>query len=125
MAVKRICRYLQGITDNVLVFNPHKKLVVGCYADEYFTGLWGHENSRETICARSIPGYVATYANLPLLWLSKLQTEIDLSTLHSGYAELSHSIIELLSLNSIIKEVIENLVIDSEKLKFVPSSTVY
>ena len=43
-AVKRICRYLQGTKDNVLVFNPSNKLVVDFYADADFTGLWGHEN---------------------------------------------------------------------------------
>ena len=41
--MKRICRYLQGNKDNVLVFNPYKKLVVDCYADADFAGLWGHE----------------------------------------------------------------------------------
>ena len=39
-AVKRICRYIQGTKDNGLVFNPSKKLVVGCYADADFAGLW-------------------------------------------------------------------------------------
>ena len=38
-SVKRICRYLQGIKDNGLVFNPSKKLVVDCYADIDFAGL--------------------------------------------------------------------------------------
>ena len=42
-AVKRICRYLQGTKDNGLVLNPTKKLVVDCYADADFAGLWGHE----------------------------------------------------------------------------------
>ena len=41
-AVKRICRYLQGIKDNGLVFNSSKKLVVDCYADADFARLWGH-----------------------------------------------------------------------------------
>ena len=39
--------------------------------------------------------------------------------------ELSHSIRALLPLKSLIKEVIDNLGIDSEKLKFVSRSTVY
>ena len=43
--VKRICRYLQGTKDNGLVFNPSKKLVVDCYANADFAGLWGHENT--------------------------------------------------------------------------------
>ena len=38
---------------------------------------------------------------------------------------LSHSVRELLPLKSLIKEVIDNLGIDSENLKFVSSSTVY
>ena len=57
--------------------------------------------------------------------MSKIQTEIALSTLHSEYVELSHSVRALIPLKILIKEVIENLGIDSEKLKFVSSSTVY
>ena len=38
---------------------------------------------------------------------------------------LSRSVIVLLPLKSLIKEVIDNLVIDSKKLKFVSISTVY
>ena len=38
---------------------------------------------------------------------------------------LYHSVRELLTLKSLIKEVIDNLVIDSEKLKFMSNSTVY
>ena len=38
---------------------------------------------------------------------------------------LSHSVRALISLKSLIKEVIDNLGIDSENLKFVSSSTIY
>ena len=38
---------------------------------------------------------------------------------------LSHSVRALLLLKIIIKEVSENLGIDSEKLKFLSSSTIY
>ena len=57
--------------------------------------------------------------------MSKLQTEIAISALNSEYMELYHSVRSLLPLKSLIKEVIDNLGIDSEKLKFVSSSTVY
>ena len=72
--VKRICRYIQGTKDNGLVFNPSKKLVVDCYADTDFAGLWGHEDPQYPICARSRTGFVVTFDNSPLLWVSKLQT---------------------------------------------------
>ena len=38
---------------------------------------------------------------------------------------LSNSVRALLPLKILVKEVIENLVIDSEKFKFVSSSTIY
>ena len=54
MSLKRICPYLQGIKESGLVFNPSKKLVVDFYADVDFSGLWGHENPQDSICAISI-----------------------------------------------------------------------
>ena len=74
--MQRICRYLQGTNHNGLVLRPSEKLVVDCYADADFAGLWGHEYPQDPICARSITGFVVTFANCPLLWVSKLQTEI-------------------------------------------------
>ena len=90
--MKRICWYLQGTKDNGLVFNQFMKLVVDCYADEEFLGLWGHEDPQDPIFSRSRTRFVANVANGTLLWVSKLKTEIDLSTLHSEYVALSHSV---------------------------------
>ena len=70
--VKSICRYLQGTKDNGLVFNPYKKLVVDCYADADFMVLWGHEDPLDHICAKSRTGFVVTFSNCTLLWVSKL-----------------------------------------------------
>ena len=68
---------------------------------------------------------MVTFANFPLLWVSKLDTDIYISTLHSEYVAFSRSIISLLPLKRLIKGVIDNLVLDSEKLRFVSISTVY
>ena len=38
--MKRKFQYLQGTKYNGIVFNPSKKLVVDCYADADFAGLW-------------------------------------------------------------------------------------
>ena len=103
-AVKRICRYLQGTKDNGLVFNTSKKLVVDFYADADFAGMWVHEDPQDLICARSRNGFVVTFANFPLLWVSKLQTEIALFNLHSEYMALSHSVRALLPLKNLSKK---------------------
>ena len=120
-ALKRICGYLQRTKYN----GPYKKLVVDCYASADFEGLWGHEDPQDPIFAKSRTGFVVTFANCPLLWVSKLRIEIALSTLHSEYVSLYHSVREFPPLKSLIKEVIENLGIDNEKLKLVSSSTLY
>ena len=106
------------------MFNPSNKLVVDCYADIDFSVLWGHANPKEPICDRIRTVFVVTFVNCPLFWLSKIQTYIALYNLHSEYVELSNSVRDLPPLKSLIKKVIENLGIDSEKLKFVSSSIV-
>ena len=91
------------------MFNPSKKLVVDCYADADFAGLWVHKDPQDPICARSRTVFVVKFSNCPLLLVSKLQTEIALSTLNSEYVASSHSIRALIPLKSLIKEVIDKL----------------
>ena len=122
-AVKRICRYLQGTKDNGLVFNPSKKLVLDFYADADFSGLRGNENPQDPVCDKRRTGFVVTFSNFPLLWVSKLQTEIALSTLHSGYVSLSRSVRAVLPLKIIIKEVIDNTVYDDNNGSIVVATS--
>ena len=89
MAVKRICRYLQGTKDNDIVFNSSNKLVADFYADADSAVLWGHENPQYHICDTNRTGYVVAFTNCPILWVSKIHTDIYLSTIHSKYLALS------------------------------------
>ena len=100
-------------------------MVVGFYADADFAGLWGHEDPQDPICARIITGFMVTFENCPLLWVSKLQTDTAIYAHHSEYVALYHSVRAFLPLKIHIKEVIDNLVIDSDKLKFLSRSTIY
>ena len=61
----------------------------------------------------------------PLLWVSKIQTEIAISTINYEIVAFSHSVIDLIPFNNLIKEVIDNLVIDSDNMKFLSRSNVY
>ena len=85
----------------------------------------GYENSQDPICDRSRTGFVVTFSNCHLLWVSKIQTDISLSTLNPEYMLLSNYVRLLLPLKILTKEVIEKLGINSEKLKFVSISTIY
>ena len=50
-------------------------------------------------------GYLITYAGCPITWLSKLQTELSLSTTESEYIALSHSLREAIPLMTLLKEL--------------------
>ena len=66
---------------------------------------------------------MVTFANFPILWVSKIKTDISLYTIHSKCVALSHSIRLILPLKSLIKEVIDNLGIDIDKLGSLDDST--
>ena len=57
--------------------------------------------------------------------MSKIHTEIDISNIQYKCEELYYSFRELFPYKSLIKEVIDNLETDSQKLKFVSISTAY
>lgn len=90
-AVKRICWYLKRCLDDGLILNPSQELAVDCYADADFAGLWGSENAQDPTCVKSRTGYVLVVAGCPVTWVSKLQTEIALSTMEAEYIALSQA----------------------------------
>jgi len=73
LAVKCICRYLYATKDKGLLFRQHQNNLQ-CYVDADFVEF-DLPSSR-----LSRYGYIILYAGVPLLWVSKLQTEIALST---------------------------------------------
>eukprot|EP00957_Ditylum_brightwellii_P120528 9195692-Ditylum_brightwellii.AAC.1 len=59
------------------------------YVDASFAGEWNSENSEEPTSALSRTGYIIKYAKCLIVWTSKLQTEITLSTIEAEYVALS------------------------------------
>ena len=53
---------------------------VDAYPDDDLAGIYGHENCNDTACAKSCTGFIILFADCPVLWISKFQTETDLST---------------------------------------------
>ena len=79
-AIKRIAKYLKGTSDWGIVYHPDKTKGIECYVDADFAGGWyqADANNPENVMSRT--GYAIYYAGCPVLWSSKLQTEIVLST---------------------------------------------
>jgi len=121
-AVKRICRYLQGTRDKGLIFQPTKDMTLDCNSDADFAGLWNYEDDQDPVCVKSRTGYVLTLAGCPLIWASKLQTEIALSTLESEYIALSSAIRELIPLRRVLQEVGKALNLEFTKPSIIQST---
>ena len=88
-AVKQICRYLQGTKMKVLILKPSKQLTVDCFVNTDFAGQWNIENPEDPLCVKSRMGYVLLVGNCPVHWVSKLQSEILVSTMEAEYISLS------------------------------------
>lgn len=84
-----IGHYLKGTIDKGLILSPTSELNLDCYPDADFAGLWTHKDDNDPHCVGSCTGYVITLANHPVIWASKMQTEIALSTMEPEYIALS------------------------------------
>ena len=101
LAVKRICRYLYATKDKGLIFSPQDNNLQ-CFVDADFAGLW--KTKVFDLPSSCLSRYIL-YAGAPLLWVSKLQTEIALSTTEAEYIALSHSMRDLIPTKHLLHEL--------------------
>eukprot|EP00957_Ditylum_brightwellii_P198128 15095783-Ditylum_brightwellii.AAC.1 len=127
VAVKRIVQYLLGtkVTREGqtgycgMVINPTDDLTLECFVDATFSGLWGHENDQDPSSVKSCTGFVLTLGGTPILWISKLQSEVTFSTMEAKYIALVHSMHELLPARWLLEELSKQLELDRELLSTV------
>ena len=105
VAVKRILRYLNSTKDKGMMLKPNKIPIVDCYVDSDFAGLWKAENDQNPLCVKSRTGFLIKFMDCPLHWVSKLQSQIALSTMEAEYIALSQSMRELIGFREILKEI--------------------
>jgi hypothetical protein len=114
--LKRIARYLKGTRTKGMLIKPSSNLALDLYADADFAGLWGAENSTDPTSAKSRTGYLITLGEVPVLWTSKLQTEISLSTCEAEYIALSTAMKALLPIRLLFHSLADTLEIAREEL---------
>jgi hypothetical protein len=71
-------------------------LDIDCYVDADFAGLWPHEDKNNPTCIKSRTGFVICISDSPLIWSSKLQTDIATSSMEAKYNGLSLCMRDLL-----------------------------
>jgi hypothetical protein len=130
-AVKHICRYLLQTKDKGIIMKPqgnsfqrnvkgekndedHAKQgdVFTCYVDASHASDWKQTAAmKDPNTAKSRTGFMITFANCPLLWGSKMQSEIALSSTEAEYVALSMATREMLPILALAKEAVKNNIV--------------
>jgi hypothetical protein len=115
-ALLRIGRYLKKTRDKGLIFHPSQDINIDCFVDADFAGLWGYEDPNEPSVVKSRTGFVICIADCPVIWTSKLQTTIALSTMEAEYNALSTSMRDLIPFRNMVNAVAAAFDISDEVL---------
>jgi len=118
LALIRIGQYLKGTRDKGLIFEPVPvdQLTMDVYVDSDFMGLYGKELRSDPSNVKSRTGYVINLNGCPVVWSSKLQDSIALSTMMAEYYALSTAMREVVPLRELVKTVAVGCGIDEKCL---------
>ena len=84
--------------------DPTKSLET--YVDADFSGNWNSSTAMHDVStSKSRSGYVILLAGCPIIWASKLQSQIALSTTEAEYIALSMSLRDTIPVMNLLKEL--------------------
>ena len=101
----KIGRCLIEIIDKGLIWKVNKEKGFECFINADFAGVWDPKDWLKPVNVLSRLGFVITYSGIPIFLMSKLQTEIALSTCEDEYIALSTSMREVLPLIDLLKDL--------------------
>eukprot|EP00980_Cylindrotheca_fusiformis_P002181 scaffold499_cov120-Cylindrotheca_fusiformis.AAC.4 len=104
-AVKRIVRYLKKTKDQGLIMEIDKSKGIECFVDADFAGGYRKEDTTNPRDCLSRTGFIVKYAGCPIVWSSKLQSIIALSTTEAKYMALSAATREVIFLINLTDEL--------------------
>lgn len=89
-----------------LILDPQSNKSIECYADADFSGNYiKHTAADDPSTAKSRTGYIITFAGVPIIWKSKLQTQVALSSCEAEYIALSDSLLEVKPMMALLDEM--------------------
>ena len=91
--------------DRGLIYSIDRSKGIECHVDASFAGEWDRNDPDNPDNLLSRTGFVISYAGCPIIWMSKLQTEIALSTAEAEYIALSQAMRSVLPLMELMKEI--------------------
>ena len=91
--------------DRGIIYTPNISKGLECYVDADFVGGWSKDDAGNPDNVLSRTGFIIMYAGFPLIWASRMQTEIALSTAESEYIACSTAMRDVLSIMQTMEEI--------------------
>ena len=88
-AAKRVVRCLKSTLNEGIIMKPDKTQGLTCCVDADFAGNWSADQALDPKACLSRTGHVIFCADCPIIWHSKLQSAISLSTTEAEHVALS------------------------------------
>ncbi len=105
-AALHLCECLRDTINDGLTLDPRKEESLVVCADADFSGNWHKRTAHlDVSTSKSRSGYVILFAGCPIIWSSKLQTQIALSTCEAECVSLSESLRSTIPIMSLIDEI--------------------
>ena len=104
LVIVRIGRYLISNPDRGVIYTVNKSRSLEVYVDADFSSGWKMADSTNAENVISRTGFVIRYSGCPIIWSSKLQTEIALSTAEAEYIAMYQALLEALPVQILAKE---------------------
>jgi hypothetical protein len=117
-AITHIGRYVLGSRYKGIKYKVDLSKGLECYVDADFAGGWDQTDPHDASNLMSRSGFIIEYADCPIYWSSKLQTEIALNTAEVEYIVLSSSLCEVIPLMTVMDELNEVFPLLMEMPKF-------
>ena len=98
---------------------PNNNKGLGCFVYSDFAVGCSTKKSDDPASVYSHTGYIIKYKNCPILWASKLQSEIFLSTTEAEYIALSQAMIEIIPMMEHLEQLEKTLNIESKRPRVI------
>jgi hypothetical protein len=100
-----IC-YLKKTRDIGIRFSLCSNQGFDCYCDADFAGNWNQSLAPfDPSTAKSRSGWIVFYIECPIIWASKLQSQVAMSTTEAEYIPMSQSLRDVLPIMFLVNEI--------------------
>ncbi|KAL7481129.1 hypothetical protein ACHAW6_006810 [Cyclotella cf. meneghiniana] len=105
-AISYIVRYLIKSCNLGLHFNLDASKSIYCYAVTDYIGEWNKDFAElDPSTAKPRSGWFILYANCPVIWCSRLQPQVALSTMKAEFITLSQALCDVIPIMALLEEM--------------------